>query len=233
MAIKTYERFGRRYISGIANVRVQDKSVSIFFKDELGSFVLDRALFPKAVTSGEWCVRLNKDGKVLYSIWPASGRHKVALVKFAAGAGGVPVPWRDQRTIHTASGSFPIDEMMFTVVVKIVSGKLADLEFSIVIPARFQRDTDGNLCLVGKGKRTQLCSSFLLGAGMDFASDTIPYHGNPLPDIEMLLLSRRRVFEISLDRGYVQEVLPTNDIKPAKSMSELQEDNTDSAPFDV
>jgi hypothetical protein len=64
-----------------------------------------------------------------------------------------------------------------------------------------------------KGTGSQKLEEFLLVAGLDFASDEIPFSENVLPYLEKLLLSRGKKLVVSLSpEGWVDTIVEAPDM---------------------
>lgn len=172
-------------------------------------------------------VSINAAGDTLYGLHPAKGTYLVEFSGFSHGQDKDPAPRQvEAKTIKTKTGATFVKpaHLIFTALLKIVTGPYKGCIVPWTSDYLFERDTDGNVKIHGGSKAAGQIVRFLELVGFDLES-SIRYTENILPDLEMLLweTAQENVFQVTLNNGWVDEMaeLPAGVV--------IQKDST---PFD-
>lgn len=202
--MRTFTPRYQRGPSGKATVRVNRDTVTILMRNG-DSFEVSRENAPKHIKSGKnlW-VSMSTNLETLYGAHPANGTVICEFVRFLAKEGMPPQPKHDSGTRHSKDGrTFPYDEWRFTVILRIVEGEYAGMEFVASLQYLFREDDSGDAAIDIKGKAGEMLVSFLeVGLGMSIDEIRIPFSDNVLPKLEKMLKREHQFFQVVLKDGW-------------------------------
>lgn len=205
----------RRGPQGKAEVRVLKDSVKVIFDNgDEHEIAKDRA--PKyigTVKNGTYYVRLSTDETTLYDIRPFSGTYFVRFRRFTARKDELPAPryeegsWKKRRSDGADFWAEP--RWVMTALLDVLGGeKYTGMVMPLTLEYCFG-DFEGLTGIVGYGKPARRTQEFMERAGYDFEVDEVTYSENILPDLEAILLARRKVFMVEVENGWVKAMVDT------------------------
>ena len=211
---------GSKGASGLADVTVTSNKVRVIFdgKDQVIDVLREDA--PDYMVSGRQVVNLSGDNNRIFSAKPIGGSHVCRFIGFWSKEDEPPTPRKiDARTGTSKAGKpYKIPEHLeFTALFEITSKKWNRYQLSQNLFYAFEH-YEGDITQI-KGAGSQKLTDFLMVAGLDFATDEIPFSENVLPFLEKLLLSRKKNLVISLTPdGWVDTIVeaPDMDEEPKK-----------------
>lgn len=199
-------------IRGIGTVRLKGKNGLVIDLGDKGQYSLvnekDAKTFelPKGFKGGTYSVSMASNGNRLFSLYPHKGTFLVKTRRFAAKEGGVPTPWIQH------SQKWGTDSQRFTVLLEILEGEYKGWELPVFFDYKFGAQ-DGQMVVVGKGRGTETLVNYMNYAGYNFDSDEIVAADNVLPDLEDLLIRRKKPFYVVMENGFMQAVAPAHGVR--------------------
>lgn len=194
--------------SGIAKVRIGEKTAEIIFKDNPDDVVkLLRKDVPKTVGKGEYFVVLNSDEDEVLSIRPANAICKAKFRAFAAKEGEVPAPRQHPGGTGTKKDGSKYNYepyLAFSAILDLL-GDHAGQDIAVYLRYLFINDGDGGTAIKGGGRNADVLESFLAVTGL--MDDEIKFRDNLLPSMQKKILQKNRTFQVMIKAGYVDSFL--------------------------
>lgn len=226
--------------SGKANIKVQrDENktiirVKVSFDETGDSFIIPASDCSEEVRSylqsGEFNVRLGKDGKSITSISPWSGMYKVHTKKFVAQRDKPPVP---QTRTGTNEGGQKWSYQYFVPLLEVVEGECKGMQ----IPYFLRYFFDGVMEDVpGKGKVLVAAlahpKSPYYGQLAEYCevsgvweAGPMPMEDNLLPRMEKRILRQDRIFTVIIKKGFVDNIYEESNTKPTNEPLPTDDDD--------
>lgn len=169
----------------------------------------------RSLPNGTYNIRLNRDGSEIFSLSPWSGIYEVSFMRFAGKEGSPPAP---KVRPNLKSGD---EEVTFTAVLSITSGDLRGIElirvlrYDTFLPggnglATLRTKSSGQL--TAASERVVEFFETLLGKPREEIKFT--YSANMLPEMQLTLLSAKRVAQAVVKDGWIETLAPT--LQPVK-----------------
>ena len=153
---------------------------------------------PKQLPGNNWKIRLNNDGKGIFSISPYNGQFKVKVKKFVSKEGEPPA----QR--YMDKWKYP--DYVFFVILEIVDGEKAciGMEIFLMVHYRFDEDEDGNVKYTKWNERSNTVQTdrFLRLSGA-WDKGALEFEDNLCPAFQKRILKADKTFNVSMENGFV------------------------------
>ena len=202
MAITSRAKYGPR---GLAKVTVTDEKIKVQFEETRDTFEVFREDAPEyKITDGKYIVSMDSDCMKIMNIIPPKGTYFGRFSHFWHKQDELPI----YRSVAAKTGRkkdggsfFVPSHLEFTAVFSITSKDYEGFEVPYIMwycfePGKidpFESD------IVGKGR--QKVEDFLMAAGFDVLTDSIPYSENVLPELEKMVLSKKAEVAITINLG--------------------------------
>lgn len=213
MPIPTETR-GGTYIRGLADVRIRDDAELLIKMDEDGRIFTIPYVVSElgTIAEGRYRVSIGSDGSKLFGIVPEKGTYIVRYNGMVAQEGSLPVPKLIEARVckKKAGGTWTAPaKLVFTVLLRVLSVSHKRLTIPLPLDYSFEQYKDSNETLIPLGSKSlEKTAKFVEMAGLDFTKDTIPWSENVLPFLDELFRDRNTKFQIVLEKGYVESIIP-------------------------
>jgi len=196
---------------GLGTVKVLQSCVKIESEEgKIYEIAHDKVAEGVVVANGsDISFSLSTNGDWLYNLRPANGSFFAKFVGFTKKKDDpIPVPKLAKggpRTSRDGKSYFVPDRWQFTAIHEIINGNFAGAQYVQSLDYAFREADNGNTILVVSGGRTQRVEKFLdvVSGGSNY---DIPYSDNILPDLEAILLKKGAVYQIIVEKGWVNGI---------------------------
>lgn len=203
---------GEQGPEGRGEVRLTKKEVKIVTEDGTVYTIAHDAVAEgvKVVAGPDFYFRLSFNEDRLYALRPWSGTEFVKFVGFARARDekgkdqGPALNYDKGGELRKSSGggSFVTrPRYWFTALFEIVSGKHEGMQVAQFFDYRWEEGDDGIAFVNAVGKRGQAAYEFYRTFGYDFANDSLAYKKNLLPDLEKVLVGRKKIASVQIEEG--------------------------------
>jgi hypothetical protein len=212
--------------SGVADVRVNAKSVRIVFDETGDVYEIETANWDKKRPTGKYRVTLSKAGDKIIGINPVPGSYLVSFKEFGNRIDGIPTPKIQRGGVRARKDGqkwIAPDKMVFNANLQVESDDCYDGLTILSIQAYGFEPLSGTpfaTVNVENKRDLERIELFMRLAGYDFNVD-IPYQPNVLPWLEESLKRACKTFMVTTNAdGFIDSMaeVPTSLLKraPAK-----------------
>jgi len=196
---------------GMADVKVNAKTVRVMFKDTGDVYEIELDKWPKGRPSGEYRLTMSKPGDKVIGLNPVPGTYLVTFKEFGNRTDGIPQPKIQRGGVRQGKNGKYIapDKMVFHANLEVQSEDRFDGLTILSIQAYGFEPLGGTpFATVNiEGKRDlERIELFMRLAGYDFNKD-IPYAPNVLPWLEEELKRARKTFMVTTNEdGFIDSM---------------------------